>query len=441
MARHVVNVIVGDVVLAALPHHHPHRMPIDQAAMVDMVADNLVLPVDILHAGPVSDQHDAALAHRADLVALDPVLLRVDIQPDGGAAAVAELAIFDRAVLRAAQAHKSVRLVDHFPVVLNADIVPGPDIAIRVGERQSAEDEVSNRHVGGTGDIDLTLHPDQFAQARRQDPLRLLRARPEVELAGMGIERPCARVVQNLENILHPGRRIPLLAVELAQGISAGQAGAGDARLFVYRLQPQDIHGRRIPDDDLGIVQVAPVADRAQRIVQVAQAARAIRAVGARGRITRDEGVSLRPGQMSLFVVQGAETAQRFGDIRHPHVAFGGNRQIGEHRLRLLPAFDFHAGSKEGLFTGNRLVSDGVLVRAGVLGCKDERIPQRVRATPNPDGDICLQPGSNQLADLVSATLDGGKGLALAAWILVPPAGSHAVLSAQNRNRTTPVRR
>jgi len=64
-----------------------------------------------------------------------------------------------------------------------------------------------------------------------------------------------------------------------------------------------------------------------------------------------------------------------------------------------------------------------------------------VRATPNPDGDICLQPGRNQLADLVSGTLDGGKGLALAAWILVPPAGSHAVLSAQNRNRTTPVRR
>src|SRR5215831_14686900 len=38
--------------------------------------------------------------------------------------------------------------------------------------------------------------------------------RPEVELAGMGIEHPRAGVVQNLENVLHPRRRVPLLAVE-----------------------------------------------------------------------------------------------------------------------------------------------------------------------------------------------------------------------------------
>src|SRR5215472_8451878 len=120
-----------------------------------MVAEDLVLPVDVLHAGPVSDQHDAALAHRADLITFDPVLLRVEIQPDGGAAAVTELAILDRALLGAAQADESVRLIDHLPVVLNADVVPEPDIAIRVGERQSAEDEVSNRHIGGTGAIDL----------------------------------------------------------------------------------------------------------------------------------------------------------------------------------------------------------------------------------------------------------------------------------------------
>ena len=79
---------------------------------------------------------------------------------------------------------------------------------------------------------------------------------------------------------------------------------------------------------------------------------------------------------MSLLVVQGAETAQRFGNVRHPHVAFGWNRQIGEHGFRFLPAFNFHAGSKDGLFAGNGLVSDGVLVRAGILGSEDEGISQ-----------------------------------------------------------------
>src|SRR5262249_2744463 len=149
------------------------RVPVDQAAMMDMVAEDLVLPVDVLHAGPVSDQHDAALAHRADLVALDPVLLRIEIQPDGGAAAVAELAVLNRAVLGAAQAYEGGGLGDHLPIVLNAGVAAGPDVAIRVGERQSAEDQVANRHVGGTGAIDLTLDPDQFPQTGRQDPLGL----------------------------------------------------------------------------------------------------------------------------------------------------------------------------------------------------------------------------------------------------------------------------
>ena len=77
MARHVVNVVVGDVVFAALPHHYAHRVPVDQPAMVDVVVEDFVLLVDVFRAGPVSDQHDAALPHVADLIAFDAVFLGI----------------------------------------------------------------------------------------------------------------------------------------------------------------------------------------------------------------------------------------------------------------------------------------------------------------------------------------------------------------------------
>src|SRR5262249_11139056 len=124
-------------------------------------------------------------------------------------------------------------------------------------------------------------------------------------------------------------------------------------------------------------------------IVQVAQPAGTTRAVNTGRRIVRNERVSLRPCQMSLLVVQGVGTAHRFRNIRHPHVALRWDWQIGEHDLRFLPAFDFHAGSKHRLLAGNRLVSDGVPFRAGILDSKHEGIPQGVCAAANPNGDIC----------------------------------------------------
>src|ERR1035437_4588600 len=160
VSRHVVNVVVGHVVPAALPHHQPDRMPVDQPAIVDMVVENLVLLVDILNAGPVSDQHDTALAHVTNLVAFNPVLLRVEIQPNGRATAVAKPAILHGARFGAAQADESVGLVEHLPVVLDAYVVAGPYIAVRMGKRQSTENKVSNWYVGGAAGIILAFEAD-----------------------------------------------------------------------------------------------------------------------------------------------------------------------------------------------------------------------------------------------------------------------------------------
>jgi hypothetical protein len=48
-------------------------------------------------------------------------------------------------LFRAAQANECVRLIDHLPIVLHADVVRRPHIAIGVRERQPLEGQVSHR--------------------------------------------------------------------------------------------------------------------------------------------------------------------------------------------------------------------------------------------------------------------------------------------------------
>jgi len=52
--RVVVNQVVADEIVAALPHKDPRRMPVDLADVMNVVSGNFVLAVDILGAGPVA---------------------------------------------------------------------------------------------------------------------------------------------------------------------------------------------------------------------------------------------------------------------------------------------------------------------------------------------------------------------------------------------------
>ena len=94
------------------------------------------------------------------------------------AAAVAELAVFYRAVLGAAEAHQGIRLVDHLPIVLDADVALFPEIAVGVRESQPSEDKVSHWHVGRAAGIVFALDADQFAEPRRHDSFRFVRSWP-----------------------------------------------------------------------------------------------------------------------------------------------------------------------------------------------------------------------------------------------------------------------
>ena len=110
---------MGDPVLRALVQDDPVGMPVDLAEMMEMVVDDLVVLVDILGAGAVSEQENARAAEVVDLIARDDVPLAVEIEPDGFAAAIEEPAVLDPAFFRSPQAKQPMSLVDHRPVVLN----------------------------------------------------------------------------------------------------------------------------------------------------------------------------------------------------------------------------------------------------------------------------------------------------------------------------------
>jgi len=55
-ARHVVNAVVRDMVLSALPDNDPVRVPVDLSAVMDVVVQHLVLLVHILGARAIPNE-------------------------------------------------------------------------------------------------------------------------------------------------------------------------------------------------------------------------------------------------------------------------------------------------------------------------------------------------------------------------------------------------
>ena len=157
-------------------------MPVDLAEMMEMVVDDLVVLVDILGAGAVSEQEDARAAEVIDLIARDDVPLAMEIEPDGFAAAIEEPAVLDPAFFRSAQAKQPVSLVDHRPVVLNRHGVVRDDVPVALGEGDAFEHDAADGGVRRPFDVDVALHANEFHQGRREDLVSgLVPHGPEVE--------------------------------------------------------------------------------------------------------------------------------------------------------------------------------------------------------------------------------------------------------------------
>ena len=94
-----MNQIVGDAVVAALAKENSGRVPIDFPNVMNVVVVNEIVLVDVLCAGTIAAQQNAAAAKMFDVVAGDFVLLSMQVHADRTASAVKKMTLFNNAIL------------------------------------------------------------------------------------------------------------------------------------------------------------------------------------------------------------------------------------------------------------------------------------------------------------------------------------------------------
>ncbi len=142
-----MNIVIGNMVLPALPHDDPMGVPVDLTVMVDMVIHNRVLPVNVLGAWTIANQEDSSATKVIDLIVDDPVVLTVEIQTHCCGTAVGEFTLLYGALLRSAQANKRVTFVDHLPVVLDGHVAFLHNTTISMRQCQTLENDTTHRCI------------------------------------------------------------------------------------------------------------------------------------------------------------------------------------------------------------------------------------------------------------------------------------------------------
>ena len=265
---YMVDQVVRDAVLAALPREDGRGSPVDLPDMVNMVVADRVALVDVLGAGTVARQQHPDTADVANAIADNGVAPAVQVQAHRRVPGVGERAILDAAAGRAPQPHERSGFVEQFPVVLQAPArasAPGQTVASREG--QPPEHESLDRLVGRARAVDLPLHPYQLGQRGSTDVVARTTIRwPVVDQLRRGVQDPFPGLIQYLEDILDPGRgtvRHPVLA----ERIGSCPGCRDRKRPFVDRRDRQDVHDPVVhrDDDQLGVLQVSIATHRAGR--------------------------------------------------------------------------------------------------------------------------------------------------------------------------------
>ena len=409
LAGHVVNGVVGDPVLRTLVQDDPVRMPENLPEVVEMVVHDLVVPVDILRAGTVSEQEDAGAAEVAEFVAGDDDSLAMQVQPDGLATAVEEPAVFDPAVFRTPQAEQSVALVDHRPVVLDRHVVVGDGVPVALGEGETVEHDAPDGRVRRAFDIDVALDAHQLHQGRREDLVAgLLLQRPEVEFLLFRIEDPLSGVGQALGHVFDRGRRLAAVdAPRRLQHVAALGRRLGQVPFLVDELQWQDRHGVSEADDEFHVLQVVPIPQgaigkaeipkRIERAFIVGHVARAKlefpwRRHGApQAHCRRVETVGLRAGESPVAIVEGAESSKVRRHVGYPHVRLRHvGEALGDIPVQLPPPLESHARREDRFLAGVGGIGDRLAGIRGVFQPPNDSLREVVPAASNPDDDVLV---------------------------------------------------
>ena len=204
----VVDQVMGHAVLTALPEEDRRAVPDRAPDVVNVIVEDVIAPVHVLGAGPISTEDDAGAAEIFDVVADDTIALGVKIESQRGTLAVSEATSFDGASGGAAQAQCGGRPIVRLPVVLHARAGSAmPRVAVVALEGQSAESKIAHERVVGAAFVEPALHANQFGQQRCADIVarRVAFIGPEVNAAFVAIEHPLAGLVKHRKDVLDPG--------------------------------------------------------------------------------------------------------------------------------------------------------------------------------------------------------------------------------------------
>lgn len=118
-----MNIVVADSVVSALENKDRHGVEPQASNSGYLVVGDNIPPVNIFGTGTVTAKQDSGMPQVVQPVALNTVIPAVQIKAYAAIGTVEENTVTDHTVFRAAQSHKGIALIVHFPVVLNTAAV------------------------------------------------------------------------------------------------------------------------------------------------------------------------------------------------------------------------------------------------------------------------------------------------------------------------------
>ena len=338
----MVDVVVFDAIVAALPGPDAGRVPEQTADVMHMAVGDGVVAVDVLGSQAIPGEQDARPAKVRQLAPRHGDPLAMQVEPHTGRPAVDEPAVLDPARLGPAEPQHGRRAVEHLPVMLQAPTrllrFPRPTIGLREG--QAAKHHTSHRRVARTIVVDLAFDTDQLGQSRRNhvDARLLPVRRPEIELAGRGVQDPLAGFIQRLQHVFDPNRPVGEVGeIGRPQRIGRRHRRAHQARRAVHLGHRQDIHGPRMNGHHhhLRLGKIRDALHRVRRQVKMLLVNRM--PTGGRD-LELPEAPRAGPRQHRVGLKQRAKRRPVARHVGHPHVAARRFRQTGQSLRRGLPS-------------------------------------------------------------------------------------------------------
>ena len=231
----VVDVVVGDDVVAALPDENGGTVVPHFANVVNFAVFDDMAPVDVFQAGSVSTKQYADAAEMSEFAVFNVNALAVQVDAKTGASGIAELATGDATVFGPAKAEHGIVLVVHVPVVLDSLVLLRPDVPVAPREDESVEVYAPYGYVPGESFIVIAFDSNEFPEARGGDVFAgAFLLGPVVEEAFSRIQCPLARLVQSFQGVFDPGGLLPFLSYHPVEAIGACHGGFRDPLFHVH---------------------------------------------------------------------------------------------------------------------------------------------------------------------------------------------------------------